>query len=376
VSVVEVHAVAPVELARELIVGHGWNATCYQILNPGMRHWFSPARDAVAGYTRRGNVLLAAGAPVCRQDLLEEVCGQFEAFARDQGCRVCYVCAEERLRRLFADSPRHAAIALGAQPAWSPAGWPEIVRNRSSIRAQLHRAFNKSVEAVEVEPEDAAADPDLRRVLDEWVRSRRLPPLHFLVEPDVLDGVLADRIVLVARRGGTAVAFLVASPVAARKGYLVELLARSVDAPNGTSEVLIDAAMRRFARDGCAYVTLGLVALSHAADEQIRANPRWAQMLMYFARAHANRFYNFRGLEHFRVKMAPERWEPVYAISNEPRFTLSTLYAMGSAFSGMPPWAAIAIGLAKAAGDECGSAAGYLRRLWRANPPAARAPRL
>ena len=114
--------------------------------------------------------------------------------------------------------------------------------------------------------------------------------------------------------------------------------------PNGASELLIDAAMRRFASEGCDYVTLGLVALAHAADEEIRRNPAWLRILMYFARAHANRFYNFRGLERFRVKMAPERWETIYAISNEPRFSVRSLYAMGGAFSGIAPWAAIAIG--------------------------------
>ena len=201
-------------------------------------------------------------------------------------------------------------------------------------------------------PQRAAGDPELRRILREWLKGCRLPPLHFLVEPNVLDGELADRIVLVARRRGVPVAFLVASPVRARNGYLVELLARSAGAPNGASELLIDAAMHRFASEGCDYATLGLVALAHAADEEIRRNPAWLRILMYFARAHANRFYNFRGLERFRMKMEPDRWETIYAISNEPRFSVRSLYAMGGAFSGIAPWAAIAIGLVRAVRDE------------------------
>ncbi len=164
---------------------------------------------------------------------------------------------------------------------------------------------------------------------------------------------MTDRVVLLARCQGVPVAFLVASPARARNGYLVELLARSPAAPNGTSELLVDAAMRRFADDGCEYATLGLVALSHAADAEMRANPVWMRAMMYFARAHANRFYNFRGLERFRVKMAPGRWETIYAIANEARFSLRSLYAMGGAFSGIPPWAAIAMGVARAVGAEC-----------------------
>lgn len=342
------------DFAREIVIARGWNSTSYQILNPGMQHWFSAAHSAVVGYTRRDRILLAAGSPVCGAEALRSVCGEFEAFAKAQGCSVCYVCAEERLRAVLAGSPRCAAIALGAQPVWNPHTWPAIVHHRSSLRAQLYRARNKGVEVEAVTAQGAASDPELRRVLQEWLQGRRLPPLHFLVEPNVLDGELADRVVLLARRRGVPVAFLVASPIRARNGYLVELLARSAASPNGVSELLIDAAMQRFAGEGCDYVTLGLVALAHAADEEIRRNPAWLRILMYFARAHANRFYNFRGLERFRMKMEPERWETIYAISNEPRFSVRSLYAMGGAFSGIAPWAAIAIGILRAAGDEYG----------------------
>lgn len=360
----ETSRAAQLELARQIVIAHGWNTTSYQILNPGMELWFSSSHHAVAGYTRRGKVLLAAGGPVCDPGALASVCDQFEAFAAQQGWRVCYVCAEQRLQAHFArphHAANHATIALGAQPVWNPRTWPEIVRGRASLRAQLHRARNKGVvvEAVGIKDaiEGAAAHPELRQILKGWIQGRNLPPMHFLTEPNVLDGVLTDRILLIARRRDTPVAFLVASPARARNGYLVELIARSPAAPNGSSELLINAAMRRFADEGCEYATLGLVALAHAADEEIRCNPPWMRLMMYFARAHANRFYNFRGLERFRVKMAPERWETVYAISNEPRFSLRSLYAMGGAFSGIPPWAAIAIGIAKAVGAEFRAAA-------------------
>ena len=38
------------ELARNLVFAHSLNPIAYQILNPGIRHWFSRRRDAVIGY--------------------------------------------------------------------------------------------------------------------------------------------------------------------------------------------------------------------------------------------------------------------------------------------------------------------------------------
>lgn len=330
----------------------GWNATSCQILNPGIEHWFSPSRPAVVGYSRRGHLFNAAGSPVCAPEDLAEVCSEFEAFAERSRCRVCYVCAEERMRELFAHCSSHATIVIGAQPVWEPQTWTSIVASRASLRAQLHRARNKAVIVESMPPENAAADPGLRVVLREWLNARRLPPLHFLVEPDILDGPMQDRVVLVAVRHAKPVAFLVASPVVAKNGYLVELLARSPQAPNGVSELLIDAAMQQFAHENRSYVTLGLVALATAVQNEMCLNPLWLRGMMSFARAHANRFYNFRGLENFRVKMLPNRWEPVYAISNERSFSLATLYNVGAAFSGISPWLAIGIGLAKAVRRE------------------------
>ena len=338
--------------ARELVMAHGWNATAYQILNPGIDHWFAEALPGVVGYTRRGRFLLVAGAPVCPLEALQAVAEQFEAFAIQQGCRVCYVCAAERLRALWAGSPTHATVTIGAEPVWDPRHWQDVVRRHGSLRAQLHRARNKGVEVISLDPREGRADPELHRVLREWTGTRGLPPLHFLTEAELLQGEVADRVLLVARRGGEAVALLVASPVAARKGYLVEQVARSPRAPNGTSELLIDAAMRRFADEGREYATLGLVALSNQANRGLAANPRWLGAMMRFARSHANRFYNFQGLEQFRAKMEPDAWEPIYAISNERHFSPFALYAMGEAFSGIAPWRAIAIALWQAGRRE------------------------
>ncbi len=227
-----------------------------------------------------------------------------------------------------------------------------VIESRRSLRAQLARARNRGVRVEAIPFAQGRADPAIERVLEEWLRSRGLPALHFMVEPRTLDGEAADRVLMIARHGGAVVAFLVASPVAARNGYLIEQVARSPRAPNGSSELLIDAAMRRFAAEGRVYATLGLVALASQAASASASNPWWFRLLTRFARAHANRFYNFRGLERFRTKMSPGSWETIYAISNERNFSLRTLYAIGAAFSGISPWRAMGLGVWRALRQE------------------------
>src|SRR5690606_19812569 len=100
--------------------------------------------------------------------------------------------------------------------------------------------------------------------LRQWLSEKGLPPLHFLVEPDTLSR-LYDRRVFVAERDEEVVGFLIASPVPQRRGWLVEQMIRGAGAPNGTTELLLDAAVTAMRVAGDEYVSLGLSPLSSRA---------------------------------------------------------------------------------------------------------------
>lgn len=337
--------------ARELVLTHGWNSTSFQIVNPGISRWFSSRGDAVVGYVLGGGFRVVAGAPVCSRNRLREVAEEFELDAGRCGQRVCYFCAESRLESVFDGSPTHTKFLLGAQPSWRPAVWAEIVKSHKSLRAQLNRARNKGVTVDEWPVERIRSSEQLSDCLHAWLDSKGLPPLHFLVEPETLKR-LDHRRVFVAERAGRVVGFVTLSPVATRKGWLFEQFPHRPKAPNGTVELMIDSAMRALAGEGREYATLGLSPLSRRADVRPFDNPLWLRIALAWLRKHGQRFYNFDGLDSFKAKLRPEKWEPVFAVSNEPRVSIRTLYAVASAFSGNAPLRMLFAGLARAAATE------------------------
>jgi phosphatidylglycerol lysyltransferase len=337
--------------AREIVLAYGWNSTSFQIVNPGIKRWFSKRGDAVVGYVTSAAVRVVAGAPVCPSGLLADVAAEFEADAAASKERVCYFCAESRMESIFVDSPLHTKFLLGAQPVWHPRGWPEIVAANKSLRAQLNRARNKGVTVKEWPIEKARMNPDLAKCLHEWLDSKRLPPLHFMVESDTL-ARLENRRVFVAEHEERVVGFVVLSPVSRRNGWLFEQFPHKPGAPNGTVELMIDTAMRVLGGDGCDYATLGLSPLSKRAPVEPFDNPLWLRLLLAWLRKHGQRFYNFDGLDAFKAKLKPERWEPVFAVSNEPRVSFRTLYAIAGAFSGNATARMVVGGLGKAAASE------------------------
>ncbi|MDQ4121770.1 MAG: DUF2156 domain-containing protein [Acidobacteriota bacterium] len=323
------------EKARQIILEFGWNSTSYQILNPGIEHWFSAAEDAVVGFVSCSGVRVVAGAPVCSNERLPEVAAEFERDAASQNERVCYFCAETRLEAVYDSSPHHSKMLLGAQPVWQPSDWARIVAKHKSLRAQLNRSRNKGVSVAEWSTEKARNHPELQACVREWLAAKGLPPLHFLVESGTL-GRVFDRRVFVAECKSRVVGFVLLSPVFRRNGWLFEQYIHR-PAPNGTVELMIDAAMRALAEGGYEYATLGLSPLSKRAEVIPFQNPLWLLILLKWMRAHGRRFYNFDGLDAFKAKLRPAKWEPVFAISNEPNISVKTLYSVASAFSGNAP---------------------------------------
>jgi len=339
------------EHARKLILAHGWNSTSYQTVNPGITYWFTPANDAVIGFVSCSGVRVVAGAPVCAVERLFEVAAAFERDAAQAGERVCYFGAEARLEALYRDSPRYAKVLLGAQPVWQPQAWAGIIAKHKSLRAQLNRARNKGVTVTEWSTEKAHNDPALLGCLREWLAAKGLPPLHFLVEPDTLSR-LFDRRVFVAERDEEAIGFVLLSPITKRHGWLFEQFVHKPGAPNGSVELMIDAAMRALAKDNYEYATLGLAPLSTRAQIAPFCNPLWLRLLLAWISVHGRRFYNFDGLDAFKAKLKPDRWEPVFAISNERHISPGTLYAIAAAFSEGQPVRLLFNGLWRAATTE------------------------
>jgi phosphatidylglycerol lysyltransferase len=157
-----------------------------------------------------------------------------------------------------------------------------------------------------------------------------------MVEPETLSQ-LRDRRVFVAEREAEVLGFTVLSPIPGRNGWLVEQIVRGFNAPNGTAEVLIDAAMRAIAASGSSYATLGLSPLSRRSGLPQLPQPAWLNIVLRSVRLYGARFYNFGGLDAFKAKFNPQKWEPIYAISEGASFSPRALYAIAGAFSGGAP---------------------------------------
>ena len=336
-----------IKRARELVLKYGWNSTSYQILNPGIKRWFGKDGESVVGFAENNGVRVVVGAPICERNRLPAVIAEFEKEATSEKKRICYFAAESRLESVCAERSACTKVLLGAQPVWQPSAWEGIISKYKSLRAQLNRVRNKGITVTEWSSEKACDHPELLECLKKWLEAKGLPPMHFMVEPYTLSR-LFDRRVFVAEQNRKAIGFVMLSPIPQRNGWLFEQFVYRPGAANGTVELMIDTAMRSLAKENYSYATLGLSPLSTRAQVIPFNNPLWLRFLIGWARLHGKRFYNFDGLDAFKNKLQPERWEPIFAISNESRLSFRTIYAIAAAFSENKPFRLVFGGLERA----------------------------
>ena len=196
-------------------------------------------------------------------------------------------------------------LALGLQSILLPERWPATLAASRKLREQLRRARAKGVcvrvaAAAEVAPGTALRD-EIARLRHQWLATRPMEPMGFLVAVEPFHAA-HHHLYVVAERQGRVVQVLSAVPAFASRGWLFEDMLRGPDAPNGTTELVLDLALRTIA-GRAAWATPGLTPLAGPMAWWLRA-----------ARTVTTPLYDFDGLRRFRARLSPARWVPVWLV--------------------------------------------------------------
>jgi phosphatidylglycerol lysyltransferase len=301
---------------------HGRNATSFQLLESDFRIREDVGEEGFIGYVDTGGAWIAGGEPIAGPAHIVEVATRFLDAARHTGRRAAFFATEGQLAHL----PATRRLLLGRQPVWDPVAWPQTLADSRSLRAQLRRARAHGVSVRQVATEEVAVGSPLRTQLDalirRWQMRRPIAEMGFLVRLEPF-AYADERLLFVAERAGAPVAVLSMAPVFGRGGWLFEDLLREADAPNGTTELLVDAGMRAIAARGDRWATLGLAPLAGPV-------PSWLQRV----RRVATPFFNFEGLAAFKARLRPSHWDDIWLVHPVDTSPVRALLDALTAFAG------------------------------------------
>lgn len=330
------HSPAPdAERARvlDLLRRHGDGPTSFQVLEPGFSYWFDAEVDAVVAYAEAFGHRVVAGHPIGPPAERLAVCRRFLA---DSPRAIFFAVEADFLATLAAGGVAHAALQIAEQPEWDPADYHVDGPERRGLRAQINRARNKGVRVRRVSPEELARAPgslraEIEAVLDRWRDARRMSMMRFMVDLAPF-GFPEERRYYVAELGDLPVGFLAAVPIYRRDGWFFEDVIRVPEAPNGTAELLIHAALIDAREAGDAFVTLGMAPLAG-----VDAGPGPHRLLrrgLVFCRDRLGALYSFNGVRSFKARFRPRGWAPQYLVAVPGPVGVRSVHALLGAFAG------------------------------------------
>ncbi len=316
------------ELLEALRV-HGRGSSSFLLTYGGFEWFRNEEPPGLLAYVRSGRTLVVAGEPLCAR---EHTAAVLRSFARAMGrrCRIALLPVGGAAADTLA-SAGFGALQVGSEPYFDLATWRPCGDRAKKVRSAVNQARRTGVQVAAYRADagrDPALEAELRGCADAWLAGRPLMPMRFLLALRPLDGAEEKRY-FVARHGGRVVGFVACSPIYARRGWYLEDVVRTPDAPHGVTEMLVTAALHALAAEGAREATLGVSPL---AGLEAAGGRRWIHRLLRLARVMGEPFYHFRGLHHYKKKYAPTSWEPVYVIFRPDRVTPGLIVDLVNAF--------------------------------------------
>jgi phosphatidylglycerol lysyltransferase len=296
---------------KELLTRFGRNVHSFQVLEPGLRYWYSAEREGAVAYVDQGGHWVTVGAPLGAEKDRRDLCVEFQQTAEMNGKKVAFFGVSERFLEGFEEG-EFDALKIAEQPIWNPREWPTSLQRNQKLRNRINRCRREGVQ-VQIVSGDALDRSEVSTLQRTWEDGHRLPPMQFMVQMDLF-GQWESRFYVAARKQGRLVGLAVGVPIYGLDGWLLEDLIVDRFASHGIGEALVDGFMKEAARRDARMVSLGMVALAGLGGLENHDHP-FLDVLMSLSRSCLKWLYNADGLRRFRQKMSPAKWESVYLVT-------------------------------------------------------------
>ncbi len=292
---------------------HGYNAHSLVGIAPGIRFWTCPETGEAVAYNEVGRVWLVPGDPLASCENLPLVLEGFLRKAHAERRIVGLMPTTQRLAKI-GSSLGLRVLKVGAAPYFDLATWAPRGDRGKKARAGVNQARRAGVSVTEVINVNERLIRETACLCKSWLTTRRSAVrFGWLFSVDLFQHKELKRYFTARDSSGRLVGFLAASPLPARDGWYLEDILRRREAPNGTTDLLVVAALETFKRDGARLATLGTAPMANEGEQDVPISPVLPKV-MRFVTSFFSIFYNFEGVRRFKAKFAPSWWESEYIL--------------------------------------------------------------
>ena len=200
-----------------------------------------------------------------------------------------------------------ALLKIGDELTVNPENDPTVGPKARKLRNKLSVANRAGVIIKEYLSDDITLEKGMEDVASSWVNSRKGPQV-FLANVDIFAERPGKRW-FYAEMDGKIIGVLLLNQLKAHQGWLFNLLLAKPDAPAGTTEKLVVAALDTLRSEGCKFATFGVVP-SQTLDDIQGFGPfkKWLAITAFKA---ARYFFSLDGRRDYWEKFMPD-YEPSF----------------------------------------------------------------
>lgn len=308
---------------------YGYQSQSYDILREGKRYFFSQRGiDGMIAYTVQARVALAAGDPVCAPEDIREFADEFRQFCKKHRWRCCFHPVTERCRKALKDLG-FGIMKTGEEPIIDLSKLSWTGGKFKDLRHDTVKAKKEGLSIVEYRPLQSRRmdwEEQMGELSRIWVKSKGSKESSYLINAPSLENP-GERTYLLVLKDDKVEAFLVCTPIYARKGMYLDVIRRKEKPLPGTTQLLIAEALQFFKRQGYEIATMGTVPLANEYVED-PDQARIVELALDFTFDHLGYFHHLKPLYQFKEQFGASWWEGRYLAYYSSRFNPVILYAI------------------------------------------------
>ena len=327
------------ETAFEIFKSSATNSSHFVWFLNSFQFWQAPNQGSILAYLPIGNIILLPLEPLMTRD---GFAADWKVFTKEHPAALyCFVAVPARfqstLRKIGFDG-----LLIAKEPWIQPLHSIPKGSAGKGVRAARNQAIRAGV-TIEYWPGEEVEQDPLKKncileILENWKDQHLIEVDGFLNRVDPFTHASIRHYFIAFNADRTAAGFLIVTPVGNSKKYFLEDLILAPSAKRGTGELLTTEALEQISTLEGEAASLGVVSLLRMeSDSLTHVSPETKKafsLLLWFAR----RVYPTQGLETYRKRFKPSRWDPLY---------LSAIRGDGTAPK-LSDWMRVAIALIRA----------------------------
>ena len=235
------------------------------VLDPLCKTFTTAGVEGFIAYRDQPECAVAIGDPVCAAHHVSELATAFHDYCKNNQKSVVYILVSKEYEQFLMQNFCKVSLEFGQEIILNPASENLLKGARGKVlRQKINHAKQSQVTVNEYLEEDQSLEEQMVQVGRQWLKNRHGPQVH--ISQIELFSNRSGKRWFYAKHDQKIVGVLMLNQLQAKQGWLFDRVMATQEAPNGTNELLIATAIEHVQKDGCNYISLGLVPGDRLGD--------------------------------------------------------------------------------------------------------------